>query len=110
MKTEVLDILDKWEFFYGQRSGRELWNDKPIDVQNEDIENFNRDIQKIRDYISAYDVEAVVKQAVEWIDAQECMKCPSDYYDEMCAEYKQCDKCRAAWLLRIIRKGGVKNA
>lgn len=62
MKTEVLDILDKWEFFYGQRSGRELWNDKPIDVQNEDIENFNRDIQKIRDYISAYDVEAVVKQ------------------------------------------------
>ena len=62
MKTEVLDILDKWEFFYGQRSGRELWNDKPIDVQNEDIENFNRDIQKIRDYISAYDVEDVVKQ------------------------------------------------
>ena len=62
MKTEVLDILDKLEFFYGQRSGRELWNDKPIDVQNEDIENFNRDIQKIRDYISAYDVEDVVKQ------------------------------------------------
>ena len=65
MKTEVLDILDKWEFFYGQRSGRELWNDKPIDVQNEDIENFNRDIQKIRDYISAYDVEDVVKQIID---------------------------------------------
>lgn len=68
MKTEVLDILDKWEFFYGQRSGRELWNDKPIDVQNEGIENFNRDIQKIRDYVLAYDVEAVVKELEEYMD------------------------------------------
>ena len=62
MKNEILDILDKWEFFYGQRCGRELWNDKPTDIQNQDIENFNRDIKKIRDYISAYDVEDVVKQ------------------------------------------------
>lgn len=28
------DILDKWEFLYGQRAGRELWADKPTAVQN----------------------------------------------------------------------------
>lgn len=22
---EVLEILSKWDFFYGQRAGRELW-------------------------------------------------------------------------------------
>lgn len=28
----------------GQRAGRELWADKPTDVQNEDIANFCRDL------------------------------------------------------------------
>lgn len=96
MKTEVLDILDKWEFFYGQRSGRELWNDKPIDVQNEDIENFNRDIQKIRDYISAYDVEDVVKQ-IEKLILPLYLCLPSDIVDD----FKQ-------KLIDIVRNGGVK--
>lgn len=31
---DVLEILDKLEFFYGQRAGRELWADKPMEVQN----------------------------------------------------------------------------
>lgn len=62
MKNEVLEILDKLEFFQGQRAGRELWNDKPKEVQDEDIKNFNRDIQKIRDYVLSYNVEAVVKE------------------------------------------------
>lgn len=61
-REEVLDILNKMEFFGGQRAGRELWGDKPKEVQDEDIENFNRDIQKIRDYIIAFNVEAVVKE------------------------------------------------
>lgn len=38
------DILEKLSFFYGQRAGRELWNDKPRKVQDEDIASFNRDI------------------------------------------------------------------
>lgn len=29
----AIDILDKWEFFYGQRAGRELWAGKPTEVQ-----------------------------------------------------------------------------
>lgn len=52
MKEEALEILYKIQFFYGQRAGRELWADKPIDVQNKDIENFNRDIEFLREYIS----------------------------------------------------------
>lgn len=50
--NEIMDILDKWEFFYGQRAGRELWNNKPIDVQNEDIANFNRDLETVRSFVN----------------------------------------------------------
>lgn len=48
MENEVLDILDKWEFFLGQRAGRELWADKPKEVQEKDIADFNRDIKIVR--------------------------------------------------------------
>lgn len=47
-EEKVLDILDKWEFFFGQRAGRELWADKPIEVQNQDIADFNQDVQFVR--------------------------------------------------------------
>ena len=50
-KSEILDTLDKMQFFLGQRAGRELWNDKPEDIQEKDLENFNRDIQKIKEYL-----------------------------------------------------------
>lgn len=46
-----MEILDKLSFFGGQRSGRELWGDKPREVQDEDIANFNRDIEYLRDII-----------------------------------------------------------
>ena len=50
MKIErAIEILDKWEFFYGQRAGRELWADKPTEVQNEDIANFCRDLGLVRE-------------------------------------------------------------
>lgn len=42
------EILDKWEFFYGQRAGRDLWGDKPKEVQDEDVAQFNRDMQIVR--------------------------------------------------------------
>lgn len=45
---KAMDILDKWQFFYGQKAGRELWNDKTREVQDKDIENFNRDIEYLR--------------------------------------------------------------
>ena len=51
----ALEVLDKLSFFGGQRVGRELWNDKPREVQDEDIANFNRDIEWLRDFICRMD-------------------------------------------------------
>ena len=48
---KAIEILDKLSFFGGQRAGRKLWNDKPREVQDEDIANFNRDIEYLRDFI-----------------------------------------------------------
>lgn len=48
--NEIMDILDKMEFF-NQRAGRELWADKPKEVQDRDIADRERDIQKIREYL-----------------------------------------------------------
>ena len=45
----VIDILNKWEFFYGQRAGRKLWAEKPTEVQDEDISNFCRDLGLVRE-------------------------------------------------------------
>ena len=50
-ENNVFDILDKMEFFQGQRAGRELWNDKPKEVQDKDIADFVRDINYIRSYL-----------------------------------------------------------
>lgn len=49
--NEVIDILDKWQFFYGQRAGRELWMDKPKEIQEEDLANFNRDLETVRSFV-----------------------------------------------------------
>ena len=50
-RRKVVDILEKMQFFQGSRAGRELWYDKPIEVQVQDCEDFTRDIRTIRDYI-----------------------------------------------------------
>ena len=49
--TKAMEILDKFSFFGGQRAGRELWNDKSREVQDEDIAKFNRDIEYLRGVI-----------------------------------------------------------
>lgn len=50
---KCLEILDKFQFFQGQRAGRKLWNDKPVEIQNEDIKNFNEDIEFIRNVLKS---------------------------------------------------------
>lgn len=50
-REQAIDILDKFDFFQGQRAGRELWNDKPFDVQEQDIANFSKDVALIKGYI-----------------------------------------------------------
>ena len=52
-KEQAIDILDKFDFFQGQRAGRELWNDKPYEVQEEDIKDFSRNVAELKAYIAA---------------------------------------------------------
>lgn len=59
------DILNKWEFFYGQRAGRELWEEKPEEIQNADIEAFCRDLTVIRSAVTDNNVGS------KWIPASE---------------------------------------
>ena len=50
------DILDKFEFF-NQRAGRELWSDKPKDIQDKDIENFSNYVKFLKDFINRQKAE-----------------------------------------------------
>lgn len=49
--SEAIELLDKMQFFGGQRAGRELWADKPKEVQDADLAAFNRDIELLRKVI-----------------------------------------------------------
>ena len=77
---QVQDIFDKWEFFYGQRAGRELWIEKPKEVQDKDIADFCRDLNIVRS--STIDAVPVVK--AEWIANESgiyfCSECDSEAY------------------------------
>lgn len=63
-QNKVFDILDKMEFFQGQRAGRELWNDKSKEVQDKDISDFIKDINYIRSYLQ----DSVVLSKEEYND------------------------------------------
>lgn len=54
---KVKDILEKWEFFLGQRAGRELWFDKPAEIQDKYIYNFLRDLKSVKDLITRQQAE-----------------------------------------------------
>ena len=60
--NECLDILAKMEFF-NQRAGRELWFDKPKNIQDKDIENFNRDINTLKEYI-------LKQEKIKWLNLE----------------------------------------
>ena len=60
----IMEILDKLQFFGGQRAGRELWADKPTDVQDADIDSFNENIEAIRDYIQRLEATVSEKEKV----------------------------------------------
>ena len=49
---KVFDILSKWDFFFGQRAGRELWTDKTREIQDKDIVDFNQDMRAVRKLVS----------------------------------------------------------
>lgn len=61
------DILDKFDFF-NQRAGRELWNEKTVAVQDEDIRDREKDIKFLKDLINRQksEIENLEKQ-MDWL-------------------------------------------
>lgn len=55
-KEQAIDILERFDFFEGQRAGRELWNDKPKDIQDRDIADFSRDCRLLIEYVKGGEV------------------------------------------------------
>lgn len=51
---KALDILEKFKFFQGQRAGRELWNDKPKEIQDQDIKDFVDNVDYVKDIINDF--------------------------------------------------------
>ena len=75
-QNNVFDILDKFEFFQGQRAGRELWNDKPKEVQDKDIADFIKDINYIRSYLQ----DSVVLSREEYEKLRSLYDCEQGSY------------------------------
>lgn len=87
-EEKVFDILAKWEFFFGQRAGRELWGDKPKEVQDQDIADFNRDIEIVRSALRPVSREQVEKVwRGEWEPGNPiCPICGKDKFDGLDAD------------------------
>lgn len=49
---KLIEIIDRLQFFGGQRAGRELWADKPRNVQDADIAAYNRDMDALREAVN----------------------------------------------------------
>lgn len=78
MIEKATELLDKIQFFGGQRAGRELWADKPYDTQEKDIAAFNRDIDTLRDIIRQLEVQICNvprKKRVCPATGRECCEC-----------------------------------
>ena len=85
---EVLEILSKWDFFYGQRAGRELWADKPRDVQDQDIADFNRDMETITNWVH----EAARLMGFKVVEDDEPSGNPGQLEEACIMEYPVCGK------------------
>ena len=55
--AKAIDICEKLDFFGGQRAGRELWFEKPVDVQDIDIKQFVEDVAFLKDFINRQKAE-----------------------------------------------------
>ena len=96
--SEEETIIDHLEriLFFNQRAGRELWFDKPKEVQDRDIENNERDLQETINYIRTNQ-----RKHGKW-EHDRCTECGKSledlfsgefYYDD--EEVKFCPNCGA---------------
>ena len=91
----IIDYLERMLFF-NQRAGRELWFDKPKEVQEVDIANTERHLQEAIDYIRTNQ-----QKHGKW-EHNRCTECGTSlddlfsgdfYYDD--EELKFCPNCGA---------------
>ena len=54
-KEQAIEIVQKFEFFQGQRAVRELWAAKPTAVQNADLASFLADCEDLLEYLQLAD-------------------------------------------------------
>lgn len=97
-QIKVFDILDKIEFFQGQRAGRELWNDKPKEVQDKDISDFIKDINYIRSYLQ----DSVVLSREEYELLANKYKNLEIKYSNLCDNYRLCKDANETLKQHII--------
>lgn len=73
-KEQAIEIVRKFDFFQGQRAGRELWAEKPKAVQDEDIENFEKNCELLLDYICGVQPQRfwVIMDVPGFYDIMEC--------------------------------------
>ena len=84
--NNVFDILDKIEFFQGQRAGRELWNNKPKEIQDKDISDFIKDINYIRSYLQDSVVlskEEYKRITKELVTEQRATEIAKEYFEKI---------------------------
>ena len=82
--NKALDRLDKLDFF-NQRAGRELWNDKPTDIQNQDIDDYSKDIKFLKYFINRLQAE------IERLEKHELSEA-LNYINQLETENKRLDK------------------
>lgn len=97
-QNKVFDILDKMELFQGQRAGRELWNDKPKEVQDKDISDFIKDIKYIRSYLQ----DSVVLSREEYEMLVNQYKSLEIKYSDLCDNYRLCKDANETLKQNII--------
>lgn len=83
--TEIIDKLHMLQFF-NQRAGRELWQSKPKEVQDKDVENADKYLSEaIKALEENAELKRMLKLAVEDIDlamnGDMCELCGDEHCD-----------------------------
>ena len=89
--TEIIDKLHMLQFF-NQRAGRELWQSKPKEVQDKDVENADKYLSEaIKALEENAELKRLLKLAVEDIEGRSyCYMCKNGVYN-----YNDtCKKCK----------------
>ena len=82
-KEQAIDILERFDFFQGQRAGRELWNEKSRYVQEIDLRAFQEDVALLREYIAdVVPKSEVAREIILEIDTLICCHANGDIDDK----------------------------